>query len=171
MNSLQDSNAKSDVSEREAKSQKGGIQEIVNEVYTANREFFLGVKNIYVSKEDLNFLASPNISGCSANVLGAYYNGTIIIKDSGDNTNRHTLLHELAHNAWKILSEERKSEWENIFLKSSSFVTPYAKYSKEEDFAESFACYFEDYEGCINPIEKEKLDFISDIGSNEMKKS
>ena len=136
------------------------IKNVVDEAYLKNKHFLYGIKSIVISKEDLAF--APNNSGCEGQILGAYFNDTILLKDSGNSTNKKTIYHEIGHNVYAKFNDEARSKWEEIFEKSENFVSPYARTNANEDFAESFSCYFADVE-C--KLEGEKLTFMEGIAS------
>ena len=137
---------------------KSDIELLIDEAITKDATYFVGISEIVVSKEDIDFLAHGP-QGCQGHLLGALIKDRLVIKDSDNATNKKTLYHELGHNVWRRLSEEQKAKWP--FLEP--FVSEYAKVSPEEDFAESFSCAKTNLQKCKELLSKEKITFINQI--------
>ena len=142
---------------------KHGIKNLVDGIFQSDKKLLQGINQVLISREDIGFLSSQNASCTSANILGAYFNGTIIIKDSGDEVNKHTLFHEIGHNVWKKIDGQKKDEWRLLFSQTKNFINLYSKTNAEEDFAENFACYFAHFDYCMNKTDKTKMDFIGTL--------
>jgi len=140
---------------------KQQIQLMVEEIYTKDRNLLKGINNIFVSKEDLSF--EQNSTFCDGKILGVFFNGTILLKESGNTTNRKTLYHEIAHNIFQKIDNTKREEWKKLHNESENFVSIYASKDDVEDFAESFACYFTDFDNCTSRLESGKHQFIDGI--------
>jgi hypothetical protein len=58
---------------------------------------------------------------------------------------RYVMHHEIGHRVWSLkLSSEQKSEFKDV-AKTEEEITEYAKTNIKEDFAETFACYYDYY--------------------------
>jgi hypothetical protein len=133
---------------------------IKNKTTKFNKKYSL----IMISKQDMGFLADSGSVTCpGGNILGAYHNDTILIKDSGEKANKRTLLHEIGHNVWGKVDSQTKERWNELFTDTDEFVTPYASVNANEDFSESFSCYFTGYEGCENWLMEAKLELMQEI--------
>ena len=145
-----------DASDEEARKQ---VESIVRGMLEKNPSLFEGIKSVMGSVQDLGFFANGS---CSGHVLGAFSEGRIIIKDSGEETNRKTLYHEIGHNSWRRMTSQEQEEWTSLFSSSKKFATPYASTSPEEDFAESFSCHMTSVQGCAELLEGKK-EFLNRI--------
>ncbi len=137
---------------------KREINKIVEELHETDPLFLKGITSIMVSQEDIDFLADSPF-GCGGHLLGALANDTIIIKESGTETNRRTLYHEAGHNRWKQLTAEEQEQWPF----KEPFVSTYASLDAEEDFADSFACLKTNFSLCRNQLSEEKTHFLARI--------
>ncbi len=135
------------------------VQSLVDEIFENDSSLFKGITSVMVSRQDIGFFGNGS---CTGHILGAFSDGKIIIKESGDETNRRTLYHELGHNFWKKMSAQEKEEWITSFGLSSEFVTPYASTSAEEDFAESFSCIRSNENNCAM-LSQSKKEILSRI--------
>lgn len=147
-----------DTGEGNNKEMKKEIEKIVQEIHLANGKFLKGITNVIVSKEDIDFLVEGRL-GCEGHLLGALTNNTIIIKESGKETNKKTLYHEVGHNVWAQLSEETRGKWPFM----APFVSDYASFDAQEDFAESLSCLMTNFNGCIERLFSEKKLFLEQI--------
>ena len=118
----------------------------------------VGINKIIVTRQDLDF--EQNSTFCDGKIIGAIFNGTILLKESGNITNRKTIYHEVGHNVFKKISEEEKKEWEKLHGNSKIFVSVYASSNYVEDFAESFSCYMTNFDDCSLKLDPLKLQFI-----------
>ncbi len=137
---------------------KGSIETMISSILLNNPNYLSGVTTIVVSEHDLDFLAEGNVP-CGGHLLGAIGNGTIIIKESGFETNKKTLYHEIGHNIWNNLDETQRQSWPF----EGPFVTFYASTSQKEDFAESFSCLMTNFNGCMASLSLEKKSFIETV--------
>jgi len=135
---------------------KKGIQIIVDEIHAKDGDLFRGIHHILISREDIGFFGNGS---CNGHVLGAFSDGKILVRESGEETNRRTLYHEIGHNVWKRLPDGKKEEWRSLFLSSEHFVTAYASTGAEEDFAESLSCMMTEKDGCAS-LDGKKREFI-----------
>ena len=139
---------------------KNQIRSIVDEIYGRDKSMLAGVESVLVSREDIDFLG--NATECDGHLLGAFSDGKILIKESGLETNRRTLYHEVGHNVWGKLSEEKRGRWRVLFSSSTGYASAYAGKNAGEDFAESFSCRMTESPSCAQ-IDEEKKIFIGAI--------
>lgn len=144
---------------------KEEIQDLVNEVYAKNRGLLEGIHTISVTRQDLDFLDKGGEPVCEpGDILGAFGQDKIIIKDSGKEVNRKTFYHEVGHNVWGKLTGEQKEEWEQLH-EENVYVSVYASVNAYEDFAESFSCYSTQFEDCIGKLSEGKKSFLEKVVS------
>jgi hypothetical protein len=137
---------------------KRSVESMMSDIRMKNAKYLEGIMHVVMSEEDLDFLSEEGIP-CSGHLLGAIGNGTIIIKESGEETNRKTLHHEIGHNVWRQLSDEQRQKWPF----SEPFVTFYASTSPQEDFADSFSCMMVNFENCMERLSADKKKFLERV--------
>ncbi|UAA37606.1 hypothetical protein KIH87_12890 [Paraneptunicella aestuarii] len=120
------------------KPHKAGITTIV---YDPERFY----KRSYVAPQPINYSA-----------LGEYSNLPIdhilIYEFASLNQFRHMLLHEIGHHVFRrILTSSERKKWVTELYPVEGNVTRYAQTNANEDFAESYACFY------TNPLELKKL--------------
>lgn len=156
---IQDDSLEKEITDEELRQQ---IQDLVDELYEKDRSLLEGIQTISVTRHDLDFLETGEEPVCEpGDILGAFGQDKIIIKDSGKEVNRKTFYHEVGHNVWGKLDGKQKEEWEQLHNEDENHVSVYASVNAYEDFAESFSCYSTQFEDCFERLSQRKKDFLS----------
>ncbi|MBS3131115.1 hypothetical protein J4212_01665 [Candidatus Woesearchaeota archaeon] len=144
--------------------EKDIVESVKEMVYDFNRQYpsmLKGVNTVSITQESISSLSSKEESCSGSHILGAYSGDTILIRHVDGEIDKRTLYHEIGHNVWAKLSDEKKGEWARLFSLQKDEVSPYSNTNSKENFAENFACFLIDFEGCREKMIGEKIRFIS----------